>query len=111
MRSAGHLTAEAATAAEALTLLESERFDAAVVDYSLPDIDGMTLARRITASHPHLGLVFASGYGDLIAGASDLAACVLTKPFTDQRLKQAVLMSAQRRREADIQERGADACS
>jgi len=91
LRSAGHQVAEAATAAEALALLEGERFDAAVVDYSLPDMDGLSLAHRVATNHPHMALVFASGYGSLVAGASDLAACVLTKPFTDLQLKQAVL--------------------
>jgi CheY-like chemotaxis protein len=38
-----------------------------------------------------VALVFASGYGSLAAGASDVAARVLTKPFTDMQLKQALL--------------------
>ena len=38
-----------------------------------------------------VALVFASGYGSLVSGASDLAARVLTKPFTDLQLKQALV--------------------
>jgi CheY-like chemotaxis protein len=90
LRVAGHHTAEVADAAEALALLKRESFDAAVVDYSLPDMDGLTLARRIAAAHPRTAIVFASGYGSLFAGASDLAARVLTKPFTDLQLTQAL---------------------
>jgi CheY-like chemotaxis protein len=90
LRVAGHHTAEAADAAQALALLGRESFDAAVVDYSLPDMDGLTLARRIAAAHPRTAIVFASGYGSLFAGASDLAARVLTKPFTDLQLTQAL---------------------
>ena len=56
-------------------------------------MDGLSLARRLVVSHPHMALVFASGYGSLVAGASNLAACVLTKPFTDLQLKQAVLVA------------------
>lgn len=100
LRSAGHRAVEAATAAEALALLEGERFDAAVVDYSLPDMDGLSLARRVATSHPHIALVFASGYGNLVAGAFDLAACVLTKPFTDLQLKQAILAAVAHARKA-----------
>jgi CheY-like chemotaxis protein len=90
LRVAGHHTAEAADAAQALALLGRESFDAAVVDYSLPDMDGLTLARRIAAAYPRTAIVFASGYGSLFAGASDLAARVLTKPFTDLQLTQAL---------------------
>jgi PAS domain S-box-containing protein len=91
LRAAGYDVAEAPTAAEALESLDRERFDVAVVDYSLPDLDGLSLARRIAVDHPRVALVFASGYGSLVAGASDLAVRVLTKPFTDLQLKEAVL--------------------
>ena len=37
-----------------------------------------------------VALVFASGYGSLVEGAAGLAVRVLTKPFTDLQLQQAV---------------------
>jgi PAS domain S-box-containing protein len=89
--SAGIQADDAATAGEALDMLAREQYDAAVVDYSLPDLDGLTLARRIVAAYPDVALVFASGYGSLVAGVSDVTARVLTKPFTDLQLKQALL--------------------
>jgi CheY-like chemotaxis protein len=89
--SAGIQADEAATAGAALDMLARERYDAAVVDYSLPDLDGLTLARRIVAAYPGVALVFASGYGSLVAGVSDVTARVLTKPFTDLQLQQALL--------------------
>lgn len=88
---AGFQADEAATAGEAIDLLARGRYDAAVVDYSLPDQDGLTLARRIVAGHPDVAIVFASGYGNLVAGVADVTARVLTKPFTDLQLKQALL--------------------
>jgi PAS domain S-box-containing protein len=91
LRPAGYGVAEARSAAEALEILGREPIDVAVVDYSLPDLDGLSLARRIAADYPGVALVFASGYGSLVAGASDLAVRVLTKPFTDLQLKEAVL--------------------
>ncbi|MGJ7917132.1 PAS domain S-box protein [Massilia sp. LXY-6] len=91
LQAAGYGVAEAPSAAEALDMLARERIDVAVVDYSLPDLDGLSLARRIAAAHPGVALVFASGYGSLVAGATDLAVRVLTKPFTDLQLKEAVL--------------------
>jgi len=95
LEAAGYRVAEAPTAAAAMEALGKERFDAAVVDYSLPDLDGLSLARRIVAAYPGVALVFASGYGSLVAGASDMAARVLTKPFTDLQLKHALLTAVE----------------
>jgi CheY-like chemotaxis protein len=94
---AGFQADEAGTAHAALDLLARERYDAAVVDYSLPDLDGLALARRIADGHPDVAIVFASGYGNLVAGMSRLAARVLTKPFTDLQLKQALLAAVAER--------------
>jgi CheY-like chemotaxis protein len=100
---AGFQTADAATAHDAMDMLARERYDAAVVDYSLPDEDGLTLARRIVAAHPDVAIVFASGYGNQVAGVSDVTARVLTKPFTDLQLKQALLAAVADRRAAEKQ--------
>jgi PAS domain S-box-containing protein len=101
LRAAGFVPVEAGSAGDALALLARERFDAAVVDYSLPDMDGLSLARRMADAHPEVAIVFASGYGSLVAGASDLAARVLTKPFTDLQLKQALLAAVGERGKTD----------
>jgi len=98
--SAGFQSDEAGTGQEALDLLARERYQAAVVDYSLPDVDGLTLARRIVAGHPDVAIVFASGYGSLVAGVSDITSRVLTKPFTDLQLKQALMAAVAEQDEA-----------
>jgi CheY-like chemotaxis protein len=98
--SAGFQSDEAGTGQEALDLLARERYQAAVVDYSLPDVDGLTLARRIVAGHPDVAIVFASGYGSLVAGVSDITSRVLTKPFTDLQLKQALLAAVAEQEDA-----------
>jgi signal transduction histidine kinase/CheY-like chemotaxis protein/HPt (histidine-containing phosphotransfer) domain-containing protein len=43
----GMLSAEAASAGEALALASKENFDIAILDMQMPDIDGLELARRI----------------------------------------------------------------
>jgi PAS domain S-box-containing protein len=93
LAAAGYAIEEAGSARAALELLALGRFDAAVVDYSLPDMDGLALARRMREHHPAVAIVFASGYGSLVAGASDLAARVLTKPFSDLQLKDALAVA------------------
>jgi signal transduction histidine kinase/DNA-binding response OmpR family regulator len=100
LKAAGFQADEAATAQDALAMLARDRYHAAVVDYSLPDLDGLTLARRIVERHPDVAIVFASGYGSLVAGTSDVTARVLTKPFTDLQLKQALLAAVAEERDA-----------
>jgi CheY-like chemotaxis protein len=100
LMAAGFQADEAATAQDALSMLARDRYHAAVVDYSLPDLDGLTLARRIVERHPGVAIVFASGYGSLVAGAADVTARVLTKPFTDLQLKHALLTAVAEQREA-----------
>jgi PAS domain S-box-containing protein len=97
---AGFQADEAATAHDALAMLARDRYHAAVVDYSLPDLDGLALARRIVEHHPAVAIVFASGYGSLVAGTADVTARVLTKPFTDLQLKQALLAAVAEKRDA-----------
>ena len=41
------------TAAQALSLIQSERFDLYMLDGWLPEIDGFELCRRMRASDPH----------------------------------------------------------
>ncbi|MFL6633442.1 MAG: response regulator, partial [Massilia sp.] len=97
---AGFHADEAPTAHDALAMLARDRYHAAVVDDSLPDLDGLALARRIVERHPAVAIVFASGYGSLVAGAADVTARVLTKPFTDLQLKQALLAAVAEKRDA-----------
>jgi FixJ family two-component response regulator len=52
------------------------------------------------AGHPDVAIVFASGYGNLVAGVSDITSRVLTKPFTDLQLKQALLAAVAEQDEA-----------
>lgn len=50
-----------ATAAQALTSIQIERFDLYVVDAWLPDLDGFELCRRIRRLLPHSPILFFSG--------------------------------------------------
>lgn len=49
-------------AEEALRLLASERFDAAVVDLMLPGTNGIQLARLVRERHPSTRVVLTSAY-------------------------------------------------
>jgi DNA-binding response OmpR family regulator len=48
-------------AAQALSLIQSERFDLYMLDGWLPEIDGFELCRRMRAFDPHIPILFFSG--------------------------------------------------
>ena len=49
------------TAAQALSLIEAERFDLYLLDAWLPDLDGFELCRRMREADPHTPILFFSG--------------------------------------------------
>lgn len=84
----GHRVSAAADAAEAMRLAEANP-DVLVTDLGLPDVDGLTLARRLRAQSPGLRVVIASGRPGSVPGA-----VWLQKPFGLDGLRQAVEASA-----------------
>ncbi len=50
-----------ATATEALSLIQAERFDLYLLDASLPDLDGFELCRRMRDFDRHTPILFFSG--------------------------------------------------
>src|SRR6266487_1233028 len=51
----------AATAAQALALIQAERFDLYLLDAWLPDLDGFELCRRMRVFDAHTPILFYSG--------------------------------------------------
>lgn len=49
------------TAAQALSSIQTERFDLYLLDATLPDLDGFELCRRMRALDPHTPILFFSG--------------------------------------------------
>jgi DNA-binding response OmpR family regulator len=49
------------TAAQALSSIETERFDLYLLDARLPDLDGFELCRRMRVFDPHTPILFFSG--------------------------------------------------
>ena len=74
------------TAAQALSLIKTERFDLYLLDAWLPDVDGFELCRQMRAFDPHTPILFFSGAAyeadkkrGIEAGADDY----VTKPDVD----------------------------
>lgn len=75
---------EAQSGEEALQVLESLPCDFVVSDIRMAPMDGYTLASRIRAKFPHIGIIFMSAYGmdDPYEKPEEFSLCPrLTKPF------------------------------
>jgi two-component system, chemotaxis family, chemotaxis protein CheY len=53
LRTAGFLVFEAGDGAEALEIAARERIDAVVTDHNMPEMDGISLVRRLRALEEH----------------------------------------------------------
>jgi DNA-binding response OmpR family regulator len=76
----------AATAAEALHFIQTERFDLYLLDSCLPDLDGFELCRRMRSLDSHTPILFFSGAaydGDRKRGIDAGANAYLVKPDID----------------------------
>src|SRR4051794_17725792 len=65
LTSRGYDVAEATGVASALAEWTGARADAAIVDFSLPDGDGLSLMRQLKALEPSLPIVLLTGHGTI----------------------------------------------
>ena len=80
----------AASALQALEVLERENFDVVLVDGQMPVMDGVTLARRIRHAWPVPMVLLAAG-GEMADAEAGLFHTVLPKPVKHSALLQALL--------------------
>ena len=71
-----------------LGLLKEGCFDVALVDFSMPRLNGADVAREIQQIAPNLPIVLMTGWAELPVDVEGLFRGFLTKPFTVQRLKE-----------------------
>jgi signal transduction histidine kinase/DNA-binding response OmpR family regulator len=91
LRSWRMLSATAAGAAEALALLEERTFDVVLLDYQMPDVDGVTLAKKIRETSM-VPLVLLSSSGELIRGEdAALFQAQVLKPIKQSLLQATIL--------------------
>jgi DNA-binding NtrC family response regulator len=79
----------AASADEALAILEQQVPELLLIDVKMPVHNGMNLMRRVKAKRPGIPIIVMSGYAtsETIKEAEDLgAATFLPKPFTPDEL-------------------------
>lgn len=95
LRRLGYTVLEAGRASEALPLGEhyEGNIDMMITDVVMPGMRGPDLAARLTATRPHLGVLYVSGYTQNVVvhhGELDPEVDLLTKPFTSEQLLLAV---------------------
>jgi len=79
----------ASGAAEALELLERRTFDVALLDRSMPGLDGVELGRRLRRSHPDMKLLLVTG-SEVAADEAAVFDGMLQKPLGGHELLAAV---------------------
>ncbi|HLA78900.1 MAG TPA: ATP-binding protein [Vicinamibacteria bacterium] len=88
----GHETAGAASGPEGLAILERERFDLVFTDLSMPEMDGLTVAREVRRRNRGVKILLVTGYGaalELDPTASEVDA-VVNKPFAFEQVSAAL---------------------
>jgi putative two-component system response regulator len=101
LRVNGYEVVSAASGAEALELLRTQRFDLLLTDHAMPGLTGLELTEAAARMHPHVPVVMLTGHTDvnlarrsLGFGASDF----ITKPINIQELPIVVERNLIRRR-------------
>lgn len=79
---------EAASADEALAIVGADHIDIAILDFNMPDKDGLELAAEIRATHPTMpiAVITANVQDEIIAKVRSLNATFVPKPVTQEAL-------------------------
>jgi CheY-like chemotaxis protein len=98
------LRVEAVNAAEALTIASAERIDVAILDFNMPDKDGLELASELRAAHPNMpiAVITANVQDEIIARVRALNATFVAKPVTQNGLGGFIAGAALRLKKAGV---------
>ena len=89
---------EAGSATDALKAAKQEKPDIAIVDFNMPNKDGLDLAMDLRALTPDMpiGIISANHQQAVVDRARALGASFLPKPLTEQALREFLKAAAQR---------------
>ena len=89
----GYAVRHVATALEAIEIMEVEPADILVSDVSMPDHDGLWLARQVHARWPNTAIIMSTGHQDphtVLTSRKVGAIAYVTKPFVAYVLQEAL---------------------
>jgi len=93
---------EAGNAQDALAIVQDRKIDLAMIDFNMPDKDGLELAAELRALHPSMpiAVITANIQDEIIARAREVNATFVSKPLTEEGLRGFVSGAALRLRSA-----------
>lgn len=93
---------EASSAAEALEVIGRQQIDVVLVDYNMPDRDGLSLAEELRGKFPQMPIAVATAniQDEIIARARAADAAFIAKPVSEDALRGFVSGAALRLRSA-----------
>lgn len=101
LTASGHEVTAVADGIEALHALEEDAFDLLLSDIMMPELDGVSLALKVSKEWPGLPIVLMTGYADQQARARNLSALVqevIAKPFALEDLARIIAETLKLRR-------------
>jgi len=80
---------EAGNAHDALEILRERKIDLAMIDFNMPEKDGLQLAAELRAIHPMMpiAVITANIQDEVIARAREVNATFVSKPLTEDGLR------------------------
>jgi CheY-like chemotaxis protein len=95
---------EAGSAADALGIVGEQQIDVAILDFNMPDRDGLDLASELRASHPNMpiAVITANVQDEVIARVRALNATFVAKPVTQDALSGFIAGAALRLKKANV---------
>lgn len=97
----GYEVISAVGGAEALQILDSQRFDLVVTDLKMPAVDGMAVLEKAKSTDPGMQVIMVSGYATTPAAVEAMkkgSYYFLTKPFQLDELRATVRMALQNKK-------------
>ena len=86
----GHEVLTAASGEDALTIVQRENVDIALVDIQLPGMSGIDVLRRLKNGHRHIEVIVITAYGSIESAVESMkegAFDYLTKPFSPDQVR------------------------
>jgi signal transduction histidine kinase/CheY-like chemotaxis protein len=99
LRMAGHQVIEVGSGGAALDRmdLEGEQIDVVIIDFAMPGMNGVEVARVIRRSWPRVSVLFITGFADQAVLAADATIGeILSKPFRGAELEEKINLALRR---------------